>query len=62
MIYSWEVTHIEKYGSKGHGSMSDLSHSIYDKLINIMAKSVRKIILPYKSNICKTYVHRIKKT
>ena len=39
------VTHIKKYGNKGHGSTLYLSHSICDKLINIMAKSVIKIIV-----------------
>ena len=43
--YPFLATHIEKYGNKGHGSTSYLSHSICDKLINIMAKSVIKVIL-----------------
>ena len=39
------TTHIEKYGNKGYGSTSYLSHSICDELINIMAKNVIKIIV-----------------
>ena len=39
------ATHIEKYGNKGHGSTPYLSHGICDELINIMAKSVIKIIV-----------------
>lgn len=39
------ATHVEKYENKGHTSPSYLSHSIFDELINIMANSVRKIIV-----------------
>ena len=39
------ATHIGKYGNKGHGSTPYLSHGICDELINIMAKSVIKIIV-----------------
>ena len=40
------ATHIEKYGNKGHGSTPYLSHiSICDELINIIAKSVIKVIV-----------------
>ena len=39
------ATHIEKYGNKAHGSTPYLSHSICDELINIMAKSVIRIIV-----------------
>ena len=47
------ATHIEKYGSKGHGSTSYLSHSICDELINIIAKSVTEVIV--KEAQCSRY-------
>ena len=39
------TTHIQKYGNKGHRSISCSPHGICDELINIMGKSVIKIIL-----------------
>ena len=37
--------HLEKYGNKGKGSTSYLSHSICDELLKIMARRVTKIIV-----------------
>ena len=40
---SFLAEHLEKYGNKGHGSTSYLSHSICDELLKIMAKRVTGI-------------------
>ena len=42
---SFLAEHLEKYGNKGHGSTSYLSHSICDELLKIMAKRVTGIIV-----------------
>ena len=39
------AAHLEKYGNKGSGSTSYLSHSICDELINIMANKVMEVII-----------------